>query len=101
MLHSKKDGKWVLPGGKVNPMEKEWDAAKRTYKQKTGQQLPFITNGFQKHDYVGYSGQQTRIYYAQTNRTTSNFVPINDFDRMQYIDLNDIVIHGKYPVPIY
>ena len=40
MVRDAKNGNWMFPGGKIDPREGPWDAAKREFEEETGFELP-------------------------------------------------------------
>lgn len=78
---------WVTPGGGRNRGEKPWHAAKREYKEETGNNdLPYCYT-IERFDFLRYN---TNIYVCQTNRSVS-FSPNNETYKAKWVSVSDIV----------
>lgn len=90
------NGKWTIPGGKINKGEKKWHAAVREFKEETGNYLPDLrleNKEFTSYDYHGH----TRIYIGQTNQPDlvfNSYATNGETINLAYINPKDI-FNGK------
>ena len=67
MVRDAKNGNWMFPGGKIDPGERPWNAAKREFKEETGFDLPRLdgdnaTGDLYEFERTHSNGTQTKIY---------------------------------------
>lgn len=101
LLRDKKDHLWCVPGGKIDPADRntlhpEFTAFKREYEEETGYELPELTI-YSKFDYGIHA--HTKIYVA-TFTEDVNFRVNNEMDQLALVDLDEL-INSDFDLPDY
>ena len=89
LLVQEKNGKWGLPGGKLNKNEKPFTGMRREFKEEVCSPMPGKSKKLKWKEYY-YHGH-TMIFVAEVERFgSSNFKRNNEIKAIAYVKLEDI-----------